>query len=203
MQLRRATVQGALDPFELFETWYREAERHPQISDASAVNLATVSAAGAPSSRMVLLKGHGPTGFVIYTNLGSRKAQEVDTNPQAALCFYWQPLGKQIRIEGVSARVSDAEADKYFATRALSSRIAAHASKQSGRLESRAELMARVARIAAKHALREVRRPDFWSGFRINPTRLEFWITGAFRLHDRMAFEKGADGNWRHCLLYP
>lgn len=203
MQVRPSGAQGTLEPFELFETWFREADDHPDISDASAVNLATATAIGAPSSRMVLLKGHGPTGYIFYTNLRSRKAQELDSNARAALCFYWEPLGKQIRVEGISERVSDAEADEYFATRPLSSRIAAYASKQSARLESRAELLAGVARFSANLALREVRRPDFWSGFRINPTRFEFWTTGAFRLHDRMVFEKDGSGNWHHSLLYP
>lgn len=203
MQARRLGVQGTLEPFELFETWFREADGHPDISNARAVNLATATASGAPSSRIVLLKGHSPTGFIFYTNLGSRKAQELDANARAALCFYWEPLGKQIRVEGLSERVSDAEADEYFGTRPLSSRIAAYASRQSARLESRGELMARVARFSANLALREVRRPDFWSGFRIKPTRFEFWTNGAFRLHDRIAFQKDGSGNWRHSLLYP
>lgn len=152
---------------------------------------------------MVLLKGHGPTGFIFYTNLGSRKAQELNANARAALCFYWGPLGRQIRVEGTSERVSDADADEYFATRPLGSRIAAYASKQSARLESRADLLTRLARFSAGLALREVRRPDFWSGFRIDPTRFEFWANGAFRLHDRIGFEKDGIGAWHQYLLYP
>lgn len=203
MQARQATAQGSADPFQLFEAWYREARSHPDIADPSATNLATVSPEGAPSSRMVLVKDRGPNGFVFFTNLGSRKAHELDMNPRAALCFHWAPLGKQIRIEGVAGKVSDAEADRYFTSRPLKSRIAAYASKQSARLPSRGELTARVARAAARFSLGNVPRPAFWSGFRIDPHRMEFWTAVPYRLHDRLAFDRDAAGVWRARLLYP
>ncbi|MFZ1741342.1 MAG: pyridoxamine 5'-phosphate oxidase [Pontixanthobacter sp.] len=191
------------DPFELFAAWYSEARAHSGIADASAVNLATSTGESRPSSRMVLLKDYDAQGFVIYTNLGSRKATELAGNPNAALCFYWEPLGKQIRVEGVAARVGDNEADAYFASRPLASRVGAWASKQSTRLESRAKLLARVARYTASFAVGEVNRPPFWSGFRIVPDRMEFWTNAEYRLHDRIVFEKADSGDWRRYLLYP
>ncbi|GAA4772289.1 pyridoxamine 5'-phosphate oxidase [Stakelama sediminis] len=191
------------DPIAMFASWYSEARAHSGIADASAVNLATSTGEGRPSSRMVLLKGYDAQGFVIYTNLGSRKATELAGNPRAALCFYWEPLGKQVRVEGLTERVTDAEADTYFASRPLASRIGAWASKQSTRLESRAKLLARVARYTASFAVGEVNRPPFWSGFRIVPDRMEFWTNAEYRLHDRIVFEKADSGDWRRYLLYP
>lgn len=191
------------DPIAMFASWYSEASAHPEIADASAVNLATATNAGWPSSRMVLLKGYDAQGFVVYTNLGSRKATELADNPRAALCFYWEPLGKQVRVEGMAEPVSDEEADTYFASRPLASRIGAWASKQSTRLESRAKLLARVARYTASFAVGDVGRPPFWSGFRIVQDRMEFWTNAEYRLHDRIVFEKADSGDWRRYLLYP
>ena len=191
------------DAIAMFASWYSEARAHSGIADASAVNLATSTGEGRPSSRMVLLKDYDAQGFVIYTNLGSRKATELAGNPNAALCFYWEPLGKQIRVEGVAARVGDNEADAYFASRPLANRVGAWASKQSTRLESRAKLLARVARYTASFAVGEVNRPPFWSGFRIVPDRMEFWTNAEYRLHDRIVFEKADSGDWRRYLLYP
>ncbi len=190
-------------PFDQFNSWYEEASRHKDILDASAVNLATASADGAPSSRMVLLKGYDRDGFVIYTNLKSRKAQELDKNSRAALCFYWPPLGRQIRIEGTVSLVSDTEADQYFAARPLKSRIAACASRQSQPLESRAALIKNVAQQTARFAVGDTGRPAFWSGFRIAPRRMEFWTNGEYRLHDRTVYLQDGKGKWRHHLLYP
>jgi pyridoxamine 5'-phosphate oxidase len=191
------------DPIAMFASWFFEARAHSGIADASAVNLATSTGEGRPSSRMVLLKDYDAQGFVIYTNLGSRKATELAGNPNAALCFFWEPLGKQIRVEGVAARVGDNEADAYFASRPLASRVGAWASKQSTRLESRAKLLARVAGYTASFAVGEVNRPPFWSGFRIVPDRMEFWTNAEYRLHDRIVFEKADSGDWRRYLLYP
>ena len=164
------------DPIAMFASWYSEASAHPEIADASAVNLATATNAGWPSSRMVLLKGYDAQGFVVYTNL---------------------------RVEGMAEPVSDEEADTYFASRPLASRIGAWASKQSTRLESRAKLLARVARYTASFAVGDVGRPPFWSGFRIVQDRMEFWTNAEYRLHDRIVFEKADSGDWRRYLLYP
>lgn len=191
------------DPHELFGSWYAKASRHPEVADASAVNLATASKDGMPSNRMVLLKGHDASGFVIYTNLGSRKANELTANPLAALCFHWAPLRLQIRIEGSVQPVSEAEADAYFASRPLASRIGAWASKQSAPLESRGKLLARIARITSSFALKDPGRPPFWSGFRIVPRRFEFWTEGEYRVHDRVVFEKQDNACWERYLLYP
>lgn len=199
----RPMTSSDIDPLELFASWYSEASMHPEIADASAVNLATATRAGWPSSRMVLLKGYDAQGFAIYTNLGSRKAKDLTGNPRAALCFYWQPLGKQVRVEGLAEPVGDEEADAYFSSRPVNSRIGAWASKQSARLESRAKLLARVTRYTASFAVGEVNRPPFWSGFRIVPDRMEFWTNAEHRLHDRIVFEKADSGDWRRYLLYP
>ncbi len=191
------------DPFELFGKYYREAEQCKEIADASAVNLATASPSGAPSSRMVLLKGYDQDGFVIFTNLQSRKGKDLAQNDQAALCFYWAPLARQIRIEGSVTGVSDEEADQYFTSRPLKSRIGAWASRQSEPLESRTILLKQVVIQTARFAKGDLSRPAFWSGFRIVPDRMEFWTNGEYRLHDRVLYTKNMDGRWQHGLLYP
>ena len=191
------------DPFELFGKWYQEAERCKEIADASAVNLATASPSGAPSSRMVLLKGYDPDGFVIFTNLKSRKGRELEENGQAALCFYWAPLARQIRIEGRVSLVSNEEADQYFASRSLKSRIGAWASRQSEPLESRTALLKQVVTQTARFAGKEIFRPAFWSGYRIVPDRMEFWTNGEYRLHDRISYTRDPGGSWQQGLLYP
>lgn len=196
-------IKTSTDPFETFASWYRDAQCHPAIPDASAVNLATVSSSGAPSSRMVLIKDCSSDGFVFYTNLSSRKAGELKANPNAALCFYWAPLGRQIRIEGRVIQVSGDEADAYFATRPIESRIGAWASRQSEELESRKTLAGRIAKTAARFAGRTVSRPPFWSGFRLTPDRMEFWTNRSGRLHDRVGFERIAADRWRRFLIYP
>ena len=196
-------IKTPTEPFETFASWYRDAQCHPAIPDASAVNLATVSSSGAPSSRMVLIKDCSSDGFVFYTNLSSRKAGELKANPNAALCFYWAPLGRQIRIEGRVIQVSGDEADAYFATRPIESRIGAWASRQSEELVSRTELAGRIARTAARFAAGEVHRPPFWSGFRLTPDRMEFWTNRSGRLHDRVGFERIGADRWRRFLIYP
>ncbi|WP_341711077.1 pyridoxamine 5'-phosphate oxidase [Erythrobacter sp.] len=195
--------EATIDPAARFASWYSAACAHPGIADASAVNLATATSDGRPANRMVLLKDCDARGFVIYTNLGSRKASELIDNPYAALCFYWEAMGRQVRIEGKAEPVSDEEADTYFASRPLSSRIGAWASRQSARLESRARLAARVAHQSLSFSLGERGRPPFWSGFRVVPERIEFWTSGQHRLHDRIVFEKGDSGDWHRYLLYP
>jgi pyridoxamine 5'-phosphate oxidase len=151
---------------------------------------------------MMLLKGVDERGFVFYTNLGSHKAQDLAENPRAALCFYWMPLKRQVRVEGPVEPVSDEEADAYFASRARKSRIGAYASKQSQRLEGWLQLERRVARFAAKDVGKGLPRPEFWSGFRLRPEMIEFWIEQPFRLHERMVFQREGEG-WQALRLFP
>jgi pyridoxamine 5'-phosphate oxidase len=188
------------DPFALFGAWLKEAEA-AEPNDPNAMILAT-SAAGRPSARTVLLKAWDSQGFVFYTNLDSRKSEEIKANPHAALLFYWKTLHRQVRIEGAVSLVSDAPADAYFASRPRLSRIGAWASAQSRPLESREVFEARVAEVEAKFAGTEIPRPEFWSGWRVAPEYFEFWQGEEFRLHDRLVFRpKGA--GWETGRLYP
>jgi len=191
------------DPFALFGAWFTEAEAS-EPNDPNAMALAAVAADGMPSVRMVLLKGFDETGFVFFTNLESRKGEQLKANPKAALCFHWKTLQRSVRVEGSVTPVSPAEADAYFATRARSSRIGAWASKQSRPLASRFDLERRIAEYTARFGLGEVPRPPFWSGFRLAPLRIEFWKNGAFRLHDRLVFTRAdlAEG-WTIERLFP
>ena len=179
-----------------------ERARKQEATDHTAVALATADAEGQPSVRMVLLKGVDEEGFVFYTNYASRKADELDSNPQAALCFYWPAIGKQVRVEGTVERISAEESDAYFATRSHASRIGAWASRQSQALESRAQLVARVVRAEARFAGREVPRPEFWGGYRLTPDRLEIWHNQLHRLHERVVWKRHGDG-WAKSRLYP
>ena len=191
------------DPFGLFARWMTEAEKS-EPNDPNAMALATVGADGMPSVRMVLLKGFDPAGFVFYTNLESRKGEQLRTHPKAALCLHWKSLRRSVRAEGLISPVSDAEADAYFAGRPRSSRIGAWASRQSRPLAGRFELERRVAEYTAKFGLGNIPRPPFWSGFKIAPLRIEFWKDGAFRLHDRLAFRREAPvGPWTIEHLFP
>ena len=189
------------DPMTQFAAWLTEAEAK-EPSDANAVAVATATKDGVPSVRMCLLKGTDARGFVFYTNLGSRKAHELEDNPRAALLFHWKSLKRQVRVEGAVERVSDEEADAYFASRARVSQVGAWASKQSQPLTGRGELEARVAKMAARFAVGAVPRPDFWSGYRVLPSRIELWEDRPFRLHMRWLYEKTGDG-WRVTELYP
>ncbi len=189
-------------PFDLFAKWYAEAEACEGIDDHTAMTLATAAASGAPDARQVLLKGFDERGFVFYTNLDSPKTAQLKENPRAALCFYWMPLEKQVRIRGAVEPVTDAEADAYFASRPRQSQIGAWASKQSQPLEGRMILERRIIQYAAKHALGAVPRPPFWSGFRVLPEVIEFWLKMPYRLHDRLVYTRAADG-WEHRRLYP
>jgi len=196
-------IEHSDDPFALFKTWFTEAEAS-EPNDPNAMALATVAADGMPSVRMVLLKGFDEAGFVFFTNLESRKGEQLKANPKAALCFHWKSLQRSVRVEGLVTPVSPAEADAYFATRPRSSRIGAWASTQSRPLTSRFELERRIAEYTARFGLGEVPRPSFWSGFRVAPLRIEFWKNGAFRLHDRLVFTRaGLAEGWAIERLFP
>ena len=196
-------IEHTDDPFALFAAWLAEAEAS-EPNDPNAMALATTAVDGMPSLRMVLLKGFDETGFVFFTNLESRKGVQLEANPKAALCFHWKSLQRSVRVEGSVTSVSSEEADAYFATRARSSRIGAWASKQSRPLASRFELERRIAKYTARFGLGEVPRPPFWSGFRVAPLRIEFWKSGAFRLHDRLVFTRAdLTSGWTIERLFP
>jgi pyridoxamine 5'-phosphate oxidase len=198
-----AELTAGDDPFSLFKEWMGLA-RVKEPEDPNAMALATADGDGFPDVRMVLLKGVDEQGFVFYTNLESDKGEELKQNPRAALCFHWKSLRRQIRVRGAVTPVSDAEADDYFASRARDSQIGAWASRQSRQLETRFELEKQVAVYAAKFGLGKVPRPPHWSGFRIVPTRIEFWRDRPFRLHDRLVFERDTPtALWRTKRLYP
>lgn len=192
---------AAADPFALFDAWYAEA-RASEINDSNAMALATADADGRVGVRMVLLKGHGPDGFVFYTNQESRKADDLAANPRAALLFHWKSLRRQIRIEGHVSPVTEAEADAYFASRARDSQLGAWASDQSRPMPSREAFEQRFAEVKARYEGRPVPRPPHWSGYRVAPERIEFWLDRAFRLHERRVFTHGGEG-WDMELLYP
>ena len=190
---------AAADPFEQFAGWFEQARAVE--ADPTAMTLATATAAGRPSARMVLLKGFDARGFVFYTNYDSRKAEEIEATRHAALLFYWPSLDRQVRIEGGIARVSGAESDAYFASRPLASRWSAHASPQSRAIDSRESLEAAVAR--ARDLFGDaVPRPERWGGFRVAPDAFEFWQGRENRLHDRLAYTLDA-GTWRRARLAP
>ncbi|MEJ2121068.1 MAG: pyridoxamine 5'-phosphate oxidase [Alphaproteobacteria bacterium] len=192
---------GDQDPFELFREWWDEAHKSEEAEPA-AMALATATAEGRPSVRMVLLRGIDERGFVFYTNLESRKGGELAANPHSAVVLHWKSLGRQIRIEGPAALVADEEADAYFASRARGSQIGAWASAQSRPMESRHGLEKSVAKFAAKFGLGKVPRPDHWSGFRIAPEHIEFWREGRFRLHERIVYHRTETG-WDTERLFP
>ena len=189
------------DPIARFEAWMAEAAAS-EPNDPNAVCLATSTPEGRPSARMVLLKGVDAQGFVFYTNLESRKGQELSGNPRVSLNFYWRQLEKQIVVLGTAEPVSDEEADVYFATRHRSSQLGAWASQQSRPLSGRAHLVAEVAKLEARYLGRTIPRPPHWSGFRVVPHWIEFWVSGAFRLHDGTVYERIPEG-WRVTQRYP
>ncbi len=190
------------DPFAIFEAWFAEATAS-EPNDPNAMALATATPAAAPSVRMVLLKGHGPDGFVFYTNFESRKGGELAANPQVALLFHWKSLRRQVRIEGTIKEVTPAEADAYFASRHPESRLGSAASDQSRELPSREVYMARVEALRAQYPDGSVPRPAHWSGYCVTPHAIEFWQDRAYRLHERRRFTRAAGAEWTSSLLYP
>jgi pyridoxamine 5'-phosphate oxidase len=198
-----ASLFARQNPFSLFAEWLEEARRK-ELNDPNAMALATADELGAPDVRMVLLKDVSDNGFVFYTNSESRKGVQLELNPVAALCFHWKSIRRQVRVSGPVLNTTEAEADAYFASRAKDSQIGAWASMQSRPLEGRLELEKRIARFAAAYGLGVTPRPPHWRGYRLTPTRIEFWRDRPFRLHDRLEFLRDTpDGGWRTTRLYP
>lgn len=189
------------DPIARFHKWFVDAQS-AGLAQPEAMALATATPDGAPAVRMVLLKGADRTGFVFFSNSQSRKGLELEHNPRAALCFFWEPLGRQVRIEGRVERAGDEEADAYFASRPRDSQLGAWASSQSEVLDDRAVLEQRLAEVRQRHATGEVPRPPHWGGYRVIPQRIEFWQAGEARLHHREQYLLRA-GQWQRSLLYP
>lgn len=189
------------DPLALFDEWLAEA-RMAEVNDPEAMSLATADAAGRPSVRMVLLKGHGPDGFVFYTNEQSAKAEQLAENARAALLFHWKALRRQVRVEGPVERVPAPQADAYFATRARDSQLGAWASDQSRPLDTRATFEQRFEEVKQRFEGQDVSRPPHWGGYRVIPERIEFWSDRPYRLHERRLFTRDG-GGWIEGLLYP
>lgn len=190
------------EPFQKFNEWFCEAIADKRIHEPTAMSIASVNENFQPSNRMVLLKKHDENGFCFFTNLKSRKAQEIFINSSVSLCFYWGVLGRQIRIEGLAKLVENFEADEYFATRPRDSQIGAWASLQSSTMEDHQDFEKRIKFFNEKFKDQTVLRPEFWSGFRVEPNYFEFWHEGKYRLHHRQIYKKIING-WEEKILYP
>ena len=191
------------NPIDLFGEWFAEAKK-TEINDPNAFALATANKNGIPSVRMVLLKDYSQNGFVFYTNLDSKKSSDVKSNPNASICFHWKSLLRQIRVTGQISKVSDKEADDYYNTRDYGSKIGAWASKQSSILKSIDELYKKIENYKKKYLDEKyVPRPNYWSGWNLNPYQVEFWLDGKNRIHQRLRYTKKENGNWNKSLLSP
>ena len=191
------------NPMDLFEYWFNEAKK-TEINDPNALALATVGKNGIPSVRMVLLKDFNEKGFVFYTNLNSRKSNEIKSNPNASMCFHWKSLLRQVRITGKLSNVSDTEADSYFNSRSFGSRIGAWASNQSSVLESRDKLIESIEEFKKKYSNeKNIPRPKHWSGWNLYPVEIEFWLDGKDRIHERLRYTRKENGEWEKDLLSP
>ncbi len=190
------------NPIRIFDLWIKEASRHSLIKEPTAMSLATANNNGEVSNRIVLLKDYSEAGFTFYTNLTSLKSNQIKENPNAALCFYWMPLDRQIRITGKFSKISNEIADAYFASRPRGSQISAWASKQSMHLDRYETFEQKIVEIEKKFAEKTIPRPPFWSGFILEPKKIEFWEQKDFRRHERSLFTKYANG-WRREMLYP
>ena len=190
------------DPLSLFNTWYAEAEKS-EINDPNAFALGTSDSKNQPNVRMVLLKAFSEGGFIFYTNLDSKKSEEIKNSQLASMCFYWKSLKKQVRVIGKVKPVSNKEADEYFSSRSYVSRIGAWASKQSARLKSREELLKKIDNFKRNYPEKNnVERPPWWSGWKIHPEEIEFWLEGKNRIHERLIYIN-KNGKWLKELLYP
>ncbi len=201
-ELTSGDFAESAEPYQLFVAWLKDATAS-ELNDPNALALATVDATGLPDVRMVLLKGFDENGLIFYTNFESAKGREILATMKAAMCFHWKSLRRQVRIRGPVEIVNDAEADAYFASRPRGSRIGAWASKQSRPLERRFALERAVAEYTVRHAIGDIPRPSYWSGFRIRPIQIEFWQDRPFRLHDRIIFTANVHGKWDKDRLYP
>ena len=191
------------DPNQLFKEWMEEAKK-TELNDPNALSLATSNKENHPSVRIVLLKGHSQNGFVFYTNLNSQKGNELKENPNAAMCFHWKSLLRQIRIKGKVTQVNDEIADQYYNSRGYESRIGAWASKQSQELSNRDELITSIKEYKRKYNdQKNVPRPSYWSGWNLSPSSIEFWLDGDSRIHERLKYTKSKNGNWIKSLLSP
>ncbi len=196
------SLRDCTDPYDLFSVWFEEAKAHPQINEPTAMSLATV-ANDAPSVRIVLLKAYDERGFVFYTNLESRKSREIKHSRTAALCFYWMPLDRQVRVVGTVQAVDDGMADAYFASRPRERQIGAWASAQSSPMTSYDDLEERIALMTERFRGQEILRPPHWSGWRIVPMEMELWQQHPHRWHERCVFMPRAEGGWNKTWLYP
>jgi len=191
------------NPFELFQRWFEEAKKK-EINDPNALALGTANKDGIPSVRMVLLKGHSEKGFVFYTNLNSQKSNEIKENPNATMCFHWKSLLRQIRVNGTVSLVPNEVADNYYNSRSYESRIGAWASKQSKELKDREQLDNSIEEYKKKYADKnKVPRPNYWSGWNLSPSSIEFWLDGDNRIHERLKYTKNSKEEWIRSLLSP